>query len=310
MALINPTIDQAKIQSWENNFYIAASQQASLLSNLPAVKNIDFNSAKHNIVRLGSLEVNEITGRNPEINYEETSFDNRQIVKKDFAKAILFDKYDILEMMSDPTSDIYKEIMNAFNRQKDKIIADACFSNVMCGDPNSGTPLTSITAEADGVKTIDATGGLTYYLLKQAHTNFINSNVVSGDLMNANLSFICAGTDMSQLLDEDKFINNNYTSIRPIDTGVITKVLGMNVITLAGSQTDQLTVNKPILNENGTIRDCIIMAPDAIRFAVSDVKIEIREPSKYVRSKALVFSARLGAVRTEGAKIQRIRTTF
>ena len=310
MAEIIKTIDQAKIQSWEQNFYIAASQQTSLLSNLPAVKNIDFNSAKHNIVRLGSLEVDEITGRNPEVNYEETSFDNRQIVKKDFAKAILFDKYDILEMMSDPTTDVYKEVMKAFNRQKDRIIAEACFSNVMCGDPNNGTPLTSITAEADGVRTIDATGGLTYNLLKQANTNFINSTIVSGDLMNANLSFICAGTDMSQLLEEDKFINNNYTSIRPVDTGVLTKILGMNVITLAGSQTDQLTVKRPILKEDGTTRDCIIMAPDAIRFAVSDVKIEIREPTKYVRSKALVFSARLGAVRTEGAKIQRIRTTF
>lgn len=310
MAETNKTIDQAKIQSWQENFYIAASQQTSLLSTLPAVKSLDFKSAKHNIVRLSGLEVNEITGRNPKVNYEETGFDNRQIVKKDFAKAILFDKYDILEMMSDPTTDIYREVMKAFNRQKDRIIAEACFSNVMCGDPNNGTPLTSITAEADGVRTIDATGGLTYNLLKQANTNFINSNVVSGDLMNANLSFICAGSDMSQLLEEDKFINNNYTSIRPVDTGILTKVLGMNIVTLAGSQTDQLTVNRPILKEDGTTRDCIIMAPDAIRFVVSDVKIEIREPSEYVRSKALVFSARLGAIRTEGAKIQRIRTTF
>ena len=310
MAETNQTIDQAKIQSWQKNFYIAASQQTSLLSTLPAVKSMNFNSAKHNIVRLSGLEINEITGRNPKVNYEETGFDNRQIVKKDFAKAILFDNYDILEMMSNPTTDIYKEVMKAFNRQKDRIIAEACFSNVMCGDPNNGTPLTSITAEADGVRTIDATGGLTYNLLKQANTNFINSNVVSGDLMNANLSFICAGSDMSQLLEEDKFINNNYTSIRPVDTGILTKVLGMNIVTLAGSQTDQLTVNRPILKEDGTTRDCIIMAPDAIRFVVSDVKIEIREPSEYVRSKALVFSARLGAIRTEGAKIQRIRTTF
>ena len=84
----------------------------------------------------------------------------------------------------------------------------------------------------------------------------------------------------------------------------------MNIVTLAGSQTDQLTVKKPILKEDGTTRDCIIMAPDAIRFVVSDVKIEIRDLPDYVRSKALVFSARLGAIRTEGAKIQRIRTTF
>lgn len=310
MALINPTIDQAKIQSWETNFYTLASQKTSLLSNLPAIKHIDFSAAKHNIVRLNSLEIQEISGRNPKVNYEETSFDNRQIVKRNFAKSILFDKYDNLEMMSDPTSDIYTEVMQAFDRMKDRIIAEACFASVMCGDPNNGVALTSVTAEEDGVKTIDATSGLTYNLLKQAHTNFINSNILSGDLMNSNLSFICAGSDMSQLLDEDKFINNNYTSIRPVDNGVITKVLGMNVVTLAGSQTNQTEYTNPILKEDGTTRDCIILAPDSIRFVVSDVSIEIREPDEYYRSKALVFSARLGAIRTEGAKIQKIKTTF
>lgn len=310
MALINGTIDQAKIQSWETTFYTIACQRTSLLSSLPAVKDIEFSSAKHNIVRMGNVEMNEISGRNPKITYEDPEFDNRQIVKRNFAKSILFDKYDNLEMMTDPTSEYYMKIMEALNREKDKVIADACFASVICGDPNNGVALTSITAEEDGVRTIDATSGLTYNLLKQAHTNFINSNVVSGDLGNSNLSFICAGSDMSQLLEEDKFINNNYTSVRPVDNGVITKVLGMNVVTLAGSQTNQTQLAKTILKEDGTTRDCIILAPDSIRFVVSDVSIEIREPDEYYRSKAIVFSARLGAIRTEGAKIQRIRTTF
>ena len=310
MTLINPTIDQAKIQSWETNFYTLASQKTSLLSGLPAVKHIDFSSAKHNIVRMGNVEIDEISGRNPKVNYEDPEFDNRQIVKKDFAKAILFDNYDNLEMMANPTSEYYTKVMEAFNRAKDRVIADACFASVMCGDPNNGVPLTSVTAEEDGVRTIDATGGLTYNLLKQAHTNFINSTVISGDLSNSNLSFICAGSDMSQLLEEEKFINNNYTSLRPVDNGVITKVLGMNVVALSGSQTNQTQQKKTILKEDGTTRDCIILAPDSIRFVVSDIKIEIREPSEYIRSKALVFSARLGAIRTEGAKIQKIQTTF
>ena len=311
MTLISPTIDQAKIQSWERNFIVLAEQRDSMLSNLPGVEYVAFEGSKHNFPRASKVEMQKLQGRNPKIQYNEFDYDNRQMTKQSFGYSIMFDKNDNLEMMDDPTSTAYQEVMTALNRQKDRIIAEACFANILCGDPNSNQSLTSVSAEDDGVKTIDATGGLTYTLLKSGLINFMNNSVTTGDLMSANLSFICAGTDIGQLLEEAKFINNDFTASRPVDNGYITKILGMNVVALPGSHTENISLSKTILNESGTTRDCILLAPKAIKFTIDNLRIDIKDNlDGYYRSKAIVVSADLGAMRTEGARVQKIQTTF
>lgn len=309
--LYSPTIEQGLIQTWEQNFITLAQQRDSMLSMLPAVKYSAFTGTKHNVPRTGKTEMNKVAGRNPDKQYDEFLVDNRQIVRNTFAKTFIFDEKDIREMMADPTSEAYKSIMAAINREKDRVIARACLASVLVGDPNNNSALTSLSAANDGVKTIDATAGLTYALLKKGMTNFINNDIVSGELRNANLSFICGGTDLSDLLDEDKFINNEYTASRPVDDGYISKVFGMNVVALAGSETSNITVANPILTESGTTRSCLLLAPQSVLFSMENMKVDYEDkvPGK-IRSKSLTVSVDMGAMRIEGARVQAVSTTF
>ena len=292
-------------------FITLAQQENSLLSNIPAVRMMAFQGAKHNVPRAAKTELDEISGRNPRKQYDEFEFDNRQFAKKRFTKTFAVDKKDIREAMADPTSEIYKNLFYAVNRKKDEIIAQSATANVLVGDPNSGS-MTSLSAVDDGVLTINATGGLTYALLTQALGNFINNDVVpSGDLMTSNLSFICAGSDQQQLLQEDKFINNFYTTFRPVDSGSVNKVLGMSVITLAGSKSGSITKEKPILNESGTTRDCLLLAPNALAFTIDNLKFKyLEDDPQYVDSASLTIYCEMGAMRLEGTRVQKVQTTF
>lgn len=311
MTLINPTIDQAKIQSWEETFIALASQKDSYLSNLPAVRYTAFEGKQHNFPRHGSFELNETKGRNPDKQYDEMLFDNRQLKRKRYTKTLIFDNMDIREMMADPTSPAYQEFTYAINRAKDRIIAEAATADVNVGDPNNNVALTKVSFENDGGITIDATTNLTYDILKKAQVNFINNKVSIGDLSNSNSSLICGGTDFSQLLSEDKFINNLYSTFRPAMDGKLTRVLGMNVVALPGSETGSITDANPILKEDGTTRDCLLLAENSIAFSMENLKITyIPSMENKVDSSSLTVSVEMGAMRLEGARVQKIQTTF
>lgn len=310
-SLITPTIEQSLVQSWENNFIALTQQKESLLGGLKAIKNISFSSNKHNVGRMGSTKLEEITGRNPDAQWDEALMDNRQMTKRNFGKSFIIDKKDVREAMADPTSAIYMQINAALQREKDKFIANAALAAVNVGDPNAGTALTSVSAATDGVLTTVATGGLTYALLQQLMGNAINNSVAYGTMQNSGLSLIVSGSDFMQLVNEDKFINNNYTSLRPVDNGYITKLFGMDVVVVPGNDTGVITNVDPILAESGTTRSCLLLSPEAIMFSLDNIKFTwVDELEGKYRSSGLKFYCEMSAMRTEGVRTQVITTTF
>lgn len=309
--LYNPSIEQSLVQTWEHNFITLAQQENSLLGNLPAVKMMVFDSYKHNVARTEGIELDEYVGRNPKLQDSEPLTDNRRFFKRRYGKSFLVDKKDIREAMADIKSEIYKDLFVAVNKLKDRIIARAATGLVEVGDPNNGGT-SYISAATDGVKTVDATGGLTYNTLKNCLRYFSQREVCSaGDIDGANLSFICGDTDHSQLLGEDKFINNLYTISRPVDSGSVRKVLGMSIVCCSGSETGEFVKKNPILNESGTTRDCLLLAPNAIAFTIDNLKFDYEEKAPgYVDSARLSLSVEMGAMRLEGARVQIVQTTF
>ncbi|MFW6311246.1 MAG: phage capsid protein [Nanoarchaeota archaeon] len=309
--LINGSIDQSLIQSWENNFYTLSQQKQSFFDQSKAIKRVSFNSLYHNVARMDKTSLNRATGRNPDVQLDEAVMDNRRMKKYSFHKQFIFDKKDIREAMADPTSEVYMQLMAAFNREKDKFIAETALGSVEVGDSNNGGTST-ISAAADGVNTIDATSGLDYPKVKRIITNFINRNVATGTMQNTDITLAVAGTDWDQLLNEDKFINNNYSSYHPIDKGgYLPKLFGMDLITFAGNDTGVITDADITLKEDGSIRSCLALAPQSIYFDVGNVGFRyIPELESKVRSSGLYFYCEMAAMRSEGVKVQEIRTTF
>jgi hypothetical protein len=309
MGLYNPSIEQGLRQTFENNFYMLSQQTDSRLANSPAVNYITADGNKHNISRVDKTELIEANTRNPKKQYIDLSIDNRALVVKRYTRTFLIDKKDAREMVADPKSSIYAQLMAACARTQDRVIAAAASADVEVGSSDSAK--TTRTAAQDGVITIDATsGGLVYTVTTEVMENFINNDVIY-NLMDSNITLAIAGQEHTDLVSEDKFINNDFTEFRPVDKGTLKRANGMTVIAFAGSKTGGITVDNPILKEDSGVRTNIAFAPKSIALAMRLKEFDYQEKEAgYVNSSSITVVFEIEAIRYEGEKVQLITTTI
>jgi hypothetical protein len=194
-------------------------------------------------------------------------------------------------------------------RTQDRVIAAAASADVEVGSSDSAK--TTRTAAQDGVITIDATsGGLVYTVTTEVMENFINNDVIY-NLMDSNITLAIAGQEHTDLVSEDKFINNDFTEFRPVDKGTLKRANGMTVIAFAGSKTGGITVDNPILKEDSGVRTNIAFAPKSIALAMRLKEFDYQEKEAgYVNSSSITVVFEIEAIRYEGEKVQLITTTI
>jgi len=302
-----PTIDNGAKLTFENEFMHLAQQERSKLEASPAVKYVDPDGKTHNLARMAGLELTEVNARNPHKQYVDYALDNRMFTKRRFTASILLDeKDDINELLKDPTSDIMQELLKAKGRVADRVICEAAGGDVLVGRPDRAP--STVSAAADGVKTVDASSGLTAAKVEEVIENFINNDVDMADIMNTTM--LVTGKENTALMNEEKFINNDYISARPIESGVQNKVSAFNVVLFAGSSSGNGTKANPILEEDGTYRYCLALAPKSVAVMMKLAKFAVKEADDYVNSRSLTIDLWIGAMRTEGVRVQKIKTTM
>ena len=183
---ISPSIDQAAALNFQDSFYSLAQQTKSKLVATRALNFLPSEGKTNNLARMGRVELNEVNTRNPDKQYGDYAVDNRLFQKRRFTKTIQIDKkFDINELLKDPTSDILMQLNNAKERTIDRIALAAAVGPVLIGGPD--TAPTSITAATDGVITIDGTGGFTYEIVQAITQNFINNELQADDFTGSTL---------------------------------------------------------------------------------------------------------------------------
>ena len=304
------SIDQAAKLQFEQTFYHLQQESDFRLRSTGAIRWLPAEGKYHNLARMGSVELNEVSTRNPLKQFDDYSVDNRRFRKRRFTKTILIDELDdINELIKDPTADIYTNLVAAVNRVAEKIAITSAIGDVLIGQPDAA-PI-ALSAADDGVITIDASGGITYGTITQATENFINNKM---DMSQALRSVLCvSGKENTALMNEEKFINNRYIapSVMPVDQGIQTRVSAYPVVLFAGSVNGGIQVTNPLLPETSAgLRRCVMMAPEAIVMSMKINKLEIGDSDQHVASKALTVDLWVNAMRTEGAKVQIINTTI
>lgn len=305
----SPSIDQAAKLIFQDNFMELAQQTKSLLGGSKVVTYLPSKGKTNNLARIGRIELEEVSTRNPNKSYGDYSVDNRQLTKRRFTKTITIDaKYDINELLKDPSSDILKQLVNAKERVIDRVIASAAQGAVLVGAPDAAP--TSISAATDGVLTVAGTAGISSTILNGVIQKFIN-NDLPYDLIRG--SVLClTGKENSALMADDKFINSLYMDAKPIADGKISKAGLFEVALFAGSESG-LTVSSPVLDEtvsSGTVRNCLALAPESVAVAmeIGDLSVE-RNPNK-VNSQDITIDLWINAMRTEGARVIIVTTTI
>lgn len=305
---ISPSIDQGAALNFQDSFYALAQQTKSKLVATNAIQYLPSKGKTNNFARIGRIELEEVAGRNPDKAFGDYALDNRQFTKRRFTRTIQIDKkFDVNELLKDPSSDILTQLDNAKERTIDRVALAAAVGTVLVGAPDVAT--TSISAATDGVVTIDATGGTTYEIVQAITQTFINSDLQYSDFKGATLCI--TGAENTDLMGEDQFINQDYIKSQPVDiAGVMQQAGTYNVAVYAGSSTGGGTITQPYLPETTTQRTCMALAPNSIAMAMEIGDMSVEKSNGKVNSVDLTIDLWINAMRTEGVRVVAFTTTI
>jgi hypothetical protein len=247
---------------------------------------------------LGTIEAQELLGRINKTEFQDINHLRRKIVRRKFSVTLPIDDMDDRGMLIDPASEYVTATVRAMERVFDRVVAEAAFADVQTGRDFT----TTVTFANDGGKTVNATSGLTYEKLLEIKQNFIDADV--GTDIPESIVFAGSGDEHTALMKEIELISGDYSRQFAIDRGQIVRALGMDVVLFAGN------APSPILNVSGGTRDCIAMSSRAICVGLSkEMTIKIQDRPDFVDVQQVQITGILGAVRTEGALIQKVQTT-
>lgn len=304
---ISPSIDQAAALNFQETFYTMAQQTKSKLVATKALSFLPSKGKTNNVARIGRIELEEVNTRNPDKQFGDYAVDNRLFSKRRFTKTVQIDmKYDVNELLKDPTSDIITQLNNAKERVIDRVAIGAAVGSVLVGGPD--TAPTSITAAADGVITIDGTGGFVYEIVQAITQTFINNDLQYDDFKGATLCI--TGSENTDLMGEDQFINQDYIKSAVDLAGVIKEAGTYQVAVFAGSSTGGGTIAQPVLPETTTQRSCVCMAPNAISISMEIGDMGVEKSTAKVNSMDITIDLWINAMRNEGARVVIVTTTI
>lgn len=292
-------LDAAKLLTFEKNFLRIANQADTKLMNSPAVVHKGIQGIS-NISRIDGDELVDITseGRNPKKHFKDVKNDNRKSVAKRFTLSYLLDSYDkAVNLICDPTSDLYKNLKDAKNRTADRCIAEAATASVTVGKPDEAGKV--LTAAEDGVLTIDATSSFSYNTVISPAITMFKNNYINTD----NVVLAIAGTEEQALRDDDKYMNALYSNNNTVDKGTITNASGFHVVTFAGTQNGVSEIDEPILKEHEGKRSNLLLAPEAIAFALEVGCLDCAKSDGHVNSWAITIDVWVKSVRLQGKKV-------
>ena len=300
-------IDSAALIQFEKTFLQLAQQERSRLESSGVVYYMPSDGKWNTLPRMGKVELVEVEGRNPRKQYADYSLDNRMFRKRRFTTTVLIDeKDDVNELITDPTSNIMRNLIAAKNRVADRVYSAAAIGPVLVGAPDGAR--SSVSASADGVVTIDATSGVNYGTYEAVIQKFVNQELPMDLILKSKL--LITGKENTALMSEDKFINSRYIENRPVNDGYMKHAGAFETILFAGSESGGITVNNPILIEESTVRHCLALAPDAIAATLEIGSLRLEKSAEHVNSKELTIDVWVNAMRTEGARVIDIQTTI
>lgn len=305
----NPSIDQGAQLMFNDNFFELAQQEMSELESSGVVIHETAEGKTVNMVRIGRIELTEVNVRNPDKQYGDYNIDNRQMTKRRFTKTVTIDaKYDVNELIKDPTSDIVKQLVNAKNRVIDRVIVTAAEGSVLVGAPDAAP--STITAATDGVITVDATStGITYEKVQEITQNYINNELTYNEFKGAVLAI--TGTENTDLMGEIEFINNQYmASQAAVADGIVKKAGTYQTVLFGGSVNGGITVANPILSEVSTVRTCLALAPKSVALSMKVALLEVAKSATKVNSWDITIDLWINGMRTEGVRVQKVTTTI
>lgn len=257
------TIDNARIQTFENNVIHLAQQATAKLRDKVMVRGP--HSEKHNWDRLGTTEATEKTAGRTATPEADSPWTRRTGVNKVWHNGDTVEKEDVLQMIIEPRSALQQSLAMSMNRKLDDIIIDAAdgTTNTLDGDGNTVTvPTTQVLGSTANVISFD--------LITEVQEAFMANEIDPSEPK----CFVVGPTQVRKLMQLTEQTSDSYVS-RKLDqlssTGIVPNWMGF----------DWIMSNR--LNVPATSAlNCLAFTRKAIGLHISeDISTEIgKDPSK------------------------------
>lgn len=248
---------------------------------------------------LDSLEAIEITSRHQKTQGQDIVHGRRRLRMREFRCTIYLDNKDEVSVLIDPERNYAAAVAKAMYRQFDRIVLEAMLADVYTGKDMT----TLVTAANDGVITVDATAGLTYDKLLEITQNFMDKEI--GTEIEEDIYYAHTGEEHTDLMQETELTSGDFTREYAIEKGKIVRAAGINLVAFGGK------VSNPLLQVSGAnVRSTIAWASGAVKVGLAkdaEVYVDIRPDLN--RAKQVQAVLMMGAVRKEGARVQKVNTT-
>lgn len=290
------SIDNALITEFSEMVHHAAQQKQSRLKPYAMIKQMNGDVFAYD--GLGTVNAREVLGRNVPATFDDISHNRRKISRRRFVVNLPVDSSDVRGALLNPDSEYAQACAAAMLREYDRVIVDAAFADVSTGREFD----TTVTFANDGGLTVDATSGLTYEKVLEIKQNFMDNEV--GIDSDEKLFMTITGDEHTDLMGEAELISGDYTRQFAVEGGDISNALGMDLVKFGAG------VTNPIFATSGGERALIAASSRAMCVGVSkEMSIKVTERDDYIETHQVQVIMELGAVRTEGALIQKVRVT-
>lgn len=290
------SIDAALITEFSAMVHHEAQQMNARLKPFTVMKQMTGDVFAYD--GLGRVEAREVSGRNVPATFDDITHNRRKISRRRFVVNLPVDSSDVRGALLNPDSEYAAACAKAMMRQHDRVVYDAAFADVLTGRDFE----TTVTAATDGVLTVDATAGLTYEKMLEINQNFMDNDVGTDE--NEKLFLTITGDEHTDLMGEVELISGDYNRDFVVEKGRIQQALGMVLIPFAAS------VPTPIIPTVSSQRQLLAASSRGICVGVSkEMSIKIEDRSDYIETHQVQVVMEIGAVRTEGALVQKVTVT-
>jgi hypothetical protein len=290
------SIDQNLITQFSDMVHQEAQQLTSRLRPYLNVKQMTGDVWAYD--GLGRVDAREVSGRNVAATFDDIQHNRRKIARRRFVINLPIDASDVRGLLLSPDSEYSKAVAAGMLRQYDRVAYQAAFADVLTGRDFE----TTTSFATDGGLTVDATAGLTYEKLLEIRQNFFDNDV--GLDANERLYMTINGDEHTTLMGEEELISGDFNREFVVEKGKIVQALGMDLIPFAAS------VPNPIMPASGGERNLLAASDRGICMGISkEMSIKIQERNDLIETTQVQVIAEIGAVRTEGALVQKVRVT-
>lgn len=290
-------IDTSLAIQFADQVHVLGQQQKTRLRD--RVNVVPMSTNDMTVETLDSLEAVEITSRHQKTQGQDIVHGRRRLRMREFRCTIYLDRKDEVSVLVQPERNYAASVARAMYRQFDRIVAEAALADVYTGKDMA----TVVTAAADGVRTVDATAGSTYDKLLEVQQNFMAYEI--GTELEERMTLCVSEEENTDFLQEVKLTSGDYSRDYAQEQGKIVHAAGIDLKFFGGR------VNYPILSVSaGNVRSCFAFAENGIQVGLAvDTEVEVAKRYDLNGAKQVQAVLMLGAVRKEGARVQKFNTT-